>query len=160
MLDDFRPYVFKTTNGGKSWSNITGNLPAKAYVQVVREDPKNPNLLYAGTELGLFASYTGGNEWIRLSLKNLPYVSVHDIKIHPRENDLILATHGRSLWIFDDASIQQMTSELLRQDAHLFPVRSPCVSPRASRAMESVTKSLPDQTLPMERDHLLLKRQA
>ena len=124
MLDDFRPYVFKTTDGGKSWSNITGNLPAKAYVQIVREDLKNPNLLYAGTELGLFASYTGGKEWIRLNLKNLPHVAIHDIKIHPRENDLILATHGRSLWILDDATpIQQMTAELLTRDAHLFPVR-------------------------------------
>ena len=124
MLDDFRPYVFKTTDGGKSWNNITGNLPANAYLQVVREDPKNPNLLYAGTELGLFASYNGGKEWIRLNLKNLPHVAIHDIKIHPRENDLILATHGRSLWILDDASpIQQMTSELLTRDAHLFPVR-------------------------------------
>lgn len=124
MLDDFRPYIFKTADGGKSWKNITGNLPVKAYVQVVREDPKNPNLLYAGTELGLFASYTGGNDWIRLGLKNLPHVSVHDIKIHPRENDLILATHGRSLWIVDDATpIQQMNSELVSRDAHLFPVR-------------------------------------
>lgn len=124
MLDDFRPYVFKTMDGGKSWSNITGNLPAKAYVQVVREDPKNPNLLYVGTELGLFASYTGGNDWIRLGLKNLPFVAVHDIKIHPRENDLILATHGRSVWILDDAApIQQMNSELLSREAHLFPVR-------------------------------------
>ncbi|HEX4901032.1 MAG TPA: hypothetical protein VFV61_10905 [Pyrinomonadaceae bacterium] len=124
MLDDFRPYVFKTMDGGKSWSNITGNLPAKAYVQVVREDPKNPNLLYVGTELGLFASYSGGNDWIRLGLKNLPFVAVHDIKIHPRENDLILATHGRSVWILDDAApIQQMNSELLSREAHLFPVR-------------------------------------
>ena len=79
-------------------------------MQVVREDPNNPNLLYAGTELGLFASYTGGKDWIRLNLKNLPHVAVHDIKIHPRENDLILATHGRSLWILDDATpIQQMS---------------------------------------------------
>lgn len=124
MLDDFRPYVFKTMDGGKSWSNIAGNLPAKAYVQVVREDPKNPNLLYVGTELGLFASYSGGNDWIRLGLKNLPFVAVHDIKIHPRENDLILATHGRSVWILDDAApIQQMNSELLSREAHLFPVR-------------------------------------
>jgi photosystem II stability/assembly factor-like uncharacterized protein len=124
MLDDFRPYIFKTSDGGKSWKNITGNLAAKAYVQVVREDPKNPNLLYAGTELGLFASYSGGNDWIRLNLKNLPHVAVHDIKIHPRENDLILATHGRSLWIVDDATpIQQMSSELVNRDAHLFPVR-------------------------------------
>ncbi len=63
MFDDFRPYIFKTTDGGKSWTNIAGNLPAKAYVQVVREDPKNPSLLYAGTELGLFASYNGGKDW-------------------------------------------------------------------------------------------------
>jgi photosystem II stability/assembly factor-like uncharacterized protein len=124
MLDDFRPYIFKSTDGGKSWSSISANLPATAYVQVVREDPKNPNLLYAGTELGLFASYTGGKDWIRLNLKNLPNVAVHDIKIHPRENDLILATHGRSVWIFDDASpIQQMTSETLSREVHLFPVR-------------------------------------
>jgi photosystem II stability/assembly factor-like uncharacterized protein len=124
MLDDFRPYVFKTTDGGKSWINITANLPSKAYVQVVREDPRNPNLLYAGTELGLFASYTGGKEWIRLELKNLPHVAVHDIQIHPRENDLILATHGRSIWILDDATpIQQMSPELVSREAHLFPVR-------------------------------------
>ena len=124
MFDDFRPYVFKTSDGGNSWRNITGNLPSKAYVQVVREDPKNANLLYAGTELGLFASYSGGNEWIQLNLKNLPNVSVHDILVHPRENDLILATHGRSIWIFDDVSpIQQMTSAILESPVHLFPVR-------------------------------------
>lgn len=124
MFDDFRPYVFKTTDGGKSWRNVAGNLPAKAYVQVVREDPRNPNLLYAGTELGLFASYTAGKDWIALNLKNLPNVSVHDILVHPRENDLILATHGRSIFVFDDATpIQQMTADILKQDAHLFSVR-------------------------------------
>jgi len=124
MFDDFRPYIFKTTDGGKSWTNISGNLPAKAYVQVVREDPKNTNLLYAGTELGLFASYSGGKEWFPLNLKNLPNVSVHDILVHPRENDLILATHGRSIWIFDDASvIQQMTPQILSSNAYLFGVR-------------------------------------
>ena len=124
MFDDFKPYIFKTTDTGKSWTNISGNLPAKAYVQVVREDPKNTNLLYAGTELGLFASYNGGKEWFPLNLKNLPNVAVHDILIHPRENDLILATHGRSIWIFDDASvIQKMTPEIMSGNAYLFPVR-------------------------------------
>ena len=124
MFDDFRPYIFKTVDGGKSWTNIAGNLPAKAYVQVVREDPKNTNLLYAGTELGLFASYNGGNDWLALNLKNLPNVAVHDILIHPRENDLILATHGRSIWIFDDATaIQRMNQQILDSNAHLFPIR-------------------------------------
>ena len=124
MLDDFHPYVFRTTNGGRAWQNVSGNLPAKAYVQVIREDPKAPNLLYAGTELGLFVSYTAGKEWIALNLKNLPNVSVHDILVHPRDNDLILATHGRSIWIFDDATpIQQMTPQILESPVHLFPVR-------------------------------------
>ena len=124
MFDDFRPYIFKTTDGGKSWTNISGNLPAKAYVQVVREDPKNTNLLYAGTELGLFASHNGGKDWIALNMKNLPNVAVHDILVHPRENDLILATHGRSIWIFDDATpIQQMNQQILDSTAHLFPIR-------------------------------------
>ena len=124
MFDDFRPYIFKTTDGGKSWTNISGNLPAKAYVQVVREDPKNTNLLYAGTELGLFASYNGGKDWLHLNLKNLPNVSVHDILVHPRENDLILATHGRSLWIFDDATpLQRMNQQILDSNAYLFPIR-------------------------------------
>ena len=124
MLDDFRPYIYKTSDTGKSWTNISGNLPAKAYVQVVREDPKNTNLLYAGTELGLYASFTGGKEWFPLNLKNLPNVAVHDIVVHPRENDLILATHGRSIWILDDATvIQKMTPQIMSSNAHLFQVR-------------------------------------
>jgi photosystem II stability/assembly factor-like uncharacterized protein len=124
MLDDFRPYVFKTTDGGRTFRNVTGNLPAKAHVWVVREDPKNPRLIYAGTELGLYASYTGGGEWVFLGLKNLPHVAVHDIAVHPRENDLVLGTHGRSIWIFDDATpIQQMTPETAAREAHLFDVR-------------------------------------
>ncbi len=124
MFDDVKPYVFKTTDGGKSFTNITGNLPESGYVHVVREDPKNPNLLYAGTELGLWASYNSGNSWVELNLKNLPKVAVHDIVIHPRENDLILGTHGRSVWIFDDATpLQKTNSELASKDAHLFEVR-------------------------------------
>jgi len=93
MFDDFSPYVFKTTDFGKAWKNISGNLPDKAYVWVVREDPRNPNVIYAGTELGLYVSYDSGKKWIRLSLKNLPTVAVHDILVHPRDNDLILGTH-------------------------------------------------------------------
>jgi photosystem II stability/assembly factor-like uncharacterized protein len=124
MFDDVKPYVFKTTDGGKSFTNITGNLPEAGYVHVVREDPKNPNLIYAGTELGLWVSYNGGNSWVELNLKNLPKVAVHDIVVHPRENDLILGTHGRSVWILDDATpLQKMNSELASKDAHLFEVR-------------------------------------
>jgi len=124
MLDDLKPYVFKTRDFGKTWTNITGNLPDKAYVWVVREDPENPNLIYAGTELGLFASYAGGTNWLKLHLKNLPVVAVHDILIHPRDNDLILGTHGRSIWIFDDATvIQQLDENILGLPVHLFDMR-------------------------------------
>jgi photosystem II stability/assembly factor-like uncharacterized protein len=124
MLDDRRPYVYKTADGGRTFQSITGNLPANAYVHVVREDPKNARLLYAGTELGLYVSYNGGGSWTSLALKNLPSVAVHDIIVHPRDNDLIIATHGRSIYILDDATpVQQLTPEVAREDAHLFDVR-------------------------------------
>ncbi|HVF50849.1 MAG TPA: hypothetical protein VNA19_12225 [Pyrinomonadaceae bacterium] len=124
MLDDFRPYIYKSADNGRTWRNITGNLPEKAHVWIVREDPKNTNLLYAGTELGLYVSYTGGNNWTELNLKNLPRVAVHDILIHPRENDIILATHGRSIYILDDATpIQQTTPQVLASEMFLFDVR-------------------------------------
>ena len=124
MMDDFRPYIYKTADFGRTWTNITGNLPPTAYVQVVREDPKNPKLLYAGTELGLFVSWSGGTMWTRLHLKNLPAVAVHEVLVHPRDNDLVLATHGRALWVFDDATpLQQMTPDIAAKPAHLFPMR-------------------------------------
>ncbi len=124
MFDDFRPYIFHTADGGKSWVNIAANLPAKAYVHIVREDPTEPRVLYAGTEIGLFVAYDGGRNWLPLSLKNLPPVPVHDIVIHPRENDLILATHGRSVAILDDArAVQRMSPEIAARDAHLFEPR-------------------------------------
>jgi photosystem II stability/assembly factor-like uncharacterized protein len=124
MLDDRRPYVYKSTDGGRTFQNITGNLPVNAYVHVVREDPKNARLLYAGTELGLYVSYNGGGSWTSLGLKNLPVVAVHDLIVHPRANDIIIATHGRSIYVLDDATpVQQLTPEVAREDMHLFDVR-------------------------------------
>jgi photosystem II stability/assembly factor-like uncharacterized protein len=124
MLDDLHPYIFKTRDFGKTWTNITGNLPDKAFVWVVREDLENPNLVLAGTELGLFASFSGGTDWIKLHLKNLPPVAVHDILIHLRDNDLILGTHGRSLWILDDITpLQELNSAVLDQLLFLFDIR-------------------------------------
>ncbi len=123
-FDDFHPYIYKTTDFGKTFTNITGNLPANDYLWVVKEDPKNPQLLYVGGELGLQVSFTGGNHWVNLHLKNLPTVAVRDIVIHPRENDLILGTHGRSIWILDDASpLQQINTQVLSESAHLFGMR-------------------------------------
>ena len=125
MFDDFRPYLYKTTDYGKSFVALgTAGLPDSAYLHVVREDPRVPSLLYAGTELGLYASYDTGKTWSSLHGKNLPTVAVHDILVHPRENDLILATHGRALWILDDATaVQTARSADLTRAAQLFPVR-------------------------------------
>jgi photosystem II stability/assembly factor-like uncharacterized protein len=123
-FDDLHPYLYKTTDFGKSWTNITANLSVKDYLWVVKEDPKNPQVLYVGSELGLHVSFNGGAQWVRMHLKNLPPVAVRDIVIHPRENDLILGTHGRSIWILDDASpLQQMNDQVLAQSAYLFNMR-------------------------------------
>lgn len=124
LLDDYRPLIYKTTDRGKSWSLLSAALPAKAYVHILREDPKNPRLLYAGTELGLYVSWDAGETWSPLLLDSLPHVAIDDIVIHPRENDLILATHGRSIMIFDDATpIQQMSRTIADSDAYLFEMR-------------------------------------
>lgn len=124
MLDDFSPYVYRTSDFGRTWVNVTGNLPDNAYVWVVREDPLRPEIIYAGTELGLFISFNRGTRWVKLHMKNFPTVAVHDIIIHPQENDLILGTHGRGLWIFDDISFtREIYQELLEREAHLFRMR-------------------------------------
>ena len=125
MFDDLRPHLFKTEDYGQTWRRIsTEGIPESAWIWALREDPRNPRLLWVGTELGLYATYDGGRQWHRHHLKNLPTVSVHDILIHPRENDLILGTHGRALWVFDDATpLQQWNEDLMEAAAHLFPVR-------------------------------------
>jgi hypothetical protein len=121
--DDLKPYVFVTHDFGKTFQSIVGNLPGFGNVQVIREDPKNRNLLYVGTEFGLFASLDAGKTWKRF-MTNYPTVRTDDILVHPRDNDLIVATHGRSVWIIDDISaLQQMTPEVMSQDAFLFTLR-------------------------------------
>ena len=121
--DDYTPYAYMTTDYGKTWTRITGDLPAKAaWVHVVREDPKNRNLLYIGTEMGAWASWDRGAHWTSLR-GDLPIVPVRDIQIHPRENDILLATHGRGLYILDDAAALQQLSDAMKSDALLFDVR-------------------------------------
>lgn len=121
--DNFTTWVFKTTDYGKTWTNITNNLPKGHTVWLIREDAKNKNLLFVGTEFGLFISLTGGQSW-RPFMNNLPPVAVRDIVIHPRDNDLIVATHGRGLFIMDDITpLQQLTDEVLASDVHMFKNR-------------------------------------
>ena len=119
----FNPWVFKTTDYGKTWTNISGDLPNGHPVYVVREDLKNPNLLFAGTEFAVFYTVDGGRKWQKLN-NNMPTVAVHDLMIHPRDNDLIAATHGRGIWIMDDISpLQQLTELVTSSEAHLFENR-------------------------------------
>jgi photosystem II stability/assembly factor-like uncharacterized protein len=123
LLDDLRPYVFRTEDFGKSFVEIGRGLPENAYVWVLREDARNPELLYAGTELGLYATRDSGKSWERLHLKNLPTVAVHDLLVHPRENDLVVGSHGRGLFLFDDATPIQRLHEATEKPAYLFPIR-------------------------------------
>jgi photosystem II stability/assembly factor-like uncharacterized protein len=121
MFDDMGPHLFRTTDSGKTWTSIIEGLPANAFIWVVREDLKNPQVLYLGTEVGAFVSFNGGGHWSRFDLANLPHVAVRDIFLQPEKNDILLATHGRGIYIFDDATpIQQIAAA---RAATLFPVR-------------------------------------
>ena len=121
--DDLKPYVFVTHDFGKTFQSISANLPPSGNVQVIREDPKNKDLLYVGTEFGLFVSLDAGKSWQKF-MNNYPTVRTDDILVHPRENDLIVASHGRSVWIADDITpLQQLTPAVRESDAALFDVR-------------------------------------
>ncbi len=121
--DDLHPYLFVTRDYGQNFQPVMGNLPASGNVQVVREDPRNRDLLFAGTEFGLFVTLDGGRSWERF-MNNFPTVRTDDILVHPREGDLIVATHGRSLWIADDITpLEQFTPAVAAQDVVLFEVR-------------------------------------
>jgi photosystem II stability/assembly factor-like uncharacterized protein len=117
-LDDFSPYIYRTHDGGKTWQKITAGLPPNVFVNVVREDPVRRGLLFAGTETAAYVSFSDGNQWQSLQL-NLPPASVRDFSIHG--DDLIAATHGRSIWTLDDIMpLRQITAEIARSAAYLF----------------------------------------
>lgn len=123
--DLFKPFVFKTTDFGETWTDISGNLPEEGPVYVIREDLKNKNLLFLGTEFAAFFSLNAGESWTKLSL-NMPTVAFHDLYIHPRDNDLIAGTHGRGIWILDDISpLQQAGAEVMAEPAHVFESARP-----------------------------------
>jgi hypothetical protein len=120
--DDHKPYVFVTRDFGQTWSSIAANLP-EGNVNVIKEDPRNRNLLYLGTEYAFYISLTGGKEWKRF-MTGLPSVRIDDILVHPRDNDLIVGTHGRSIYIIDDITpLQQWSDAVTSADAYLFDVR-------------------------------------
>ena len=103
-LDDFRPYLYKTSDYGKSWKKITNGIPDTAFTRVIREDPNRRGLLYAGTETGLYVSFNDGESWQSLQ-HNLPVVPITDLAVHKGEKDLVAATQGRSFWVLDDLPV-------------------------------------------------------
>jgi photosystem II stability/assembly factor-like uncharacterized protein len=119
-LDDMKPYLYKTTDYGKTWKSLAAGLPADVYLHAVREDPKKKGMLYLGTERGVMMSRDDGASWERLEL-NLPPVAVHDLLV--KNDDLVLATHGRSIWILDDLTpIREMSKDVQAKAVHLFPM--------------------------------------
>jgi hypothetical protein len=120
--DDFNNYIYRTEDYGKTWESVEGDLPANRVARTLREDPKNPNLLYLGTEFGLFISIDRGAHWVELK-SNMPTLPFNDLVIHPRDNDLILGTHGRGVWILDHVNaLQEMSPTILKQQAALFTI--------------------------------------
>lgn len=121
--NNFTPYVYVTEDYGESWRSIAANLPPPGTVNVLREHIQNPNLLFVGTEFGAYFSIDRGGNWVRFE-GNLPTVPVDDIAVHPRENDLIFATHGRGIWILDDITpLEQLSADVLASDFHLSDIR-------------------------------------
>ena len=117
-MDDFTPYIFKTTDFGKTWTKLVNGIPSDNYVHAVRVDPKRPGLLFAGTEKGVYVSFDDGSKWQPLQI-NLPMAPINDLIV--KNNDLVVATHGRSFWILDDISpLRQYSDSIPQQQAHLF----------------------------------------
>ncbi|MEX2531771.1 MAG: hypothetical protein WD960_13470 [Gemmatimonadota bacterium] len=117
---NFEPWIFKTTDWGRTWTSLRANLPADEPVYAIEQDQVNPDLLFAGTEFGIYYTVDGGASWQELDA-GLPTVAVHDIVVHPRDPDLIIGTHGRGIWILDDIQgLQQLTPEVRASRLHLF----------------------------------------
>jgi photosystem II stability/assembly factor-like uncharacterized protein len=120
QLDDFQPYLYKTTDYGKTWTAISRGIPSRAFTRVIREDPNHRNLLVAGTETGMYVSFNGGDNWQSFQL-NLPVVPITDLAFQKREKELVVATQGRAFWIFDDLPLlYQLAAGPPTEDMKLF----------------------------------------
>jgi photosystem II stability/assembly factor-like uncharacterized protein len=148
--DDLRPYVFVTRDFGATWTSIASNLPDRGNVNTIRQDPRNRNLLYAGTEYGFYVSLDEGRSW-KPFMTGLPVVRIDDVLVHPRDNDLVLATHGRGIWIIDDiTALQQLTPQTAAQEVAFFEPRNAVLWKTDTRLSRSVTgaKNFRGQTAP------------
>ncbi len=121
--DDFTPYVLKSTDKGESWTSIASNLPKNGAVNTIIEDPVNPNLLFVGTEWGVYTSIDGGKKWLQMK-SGIPKIKVPDMVIQEREKDLVVASFGRGFFVLDDYSaLREINEELLQKDAHIFDIK-------------------------------------
>jgi len=118
--DDFRPFVYKTADFGETWTSLANNLPDES-INVIREDQKNPTLLFLGTDKAVYVSIDGGQNWTKIK-NNMPTIPVHDLVIHPRENDLVVGTHGRGFFITDISPLQELMPEIFEKEVHLFEI--------------------------------------
>jgi photosystem II stability/assembly factor-like uncharacterized protein len=118
--DDFTPYLYRTTDSGRTWTSISSNLP-QAPVNVVVQDQRNRNLLFVGNDIGVFVSIDDGGSWSRLEA-NLPTVPVQDLLVHPREHDLVLGTYGRGFWVGDVSPLEELSADVLDRPAYLFDI--------------------------------------
>jgi len=123
QVADYKPYVYRSDDFGKTWISIKGDLPAYGYLHTIREDLENRNLLFVGSEFGLFVSFDGGAHWLPYK-GDFPTVAVRDIQIHPRDRDLIIGTHGRGVWIIDDIRLwEKLNVETAKAEAALMDVK-------------------------------------
>lgn len=132
QANDYTNYLARSTDYGQTWTSIVGDLPPFRVLHVIREDLRNPNVLYAGTEFGLFISVDGGSKWLPMR-NNMPNVPINDLTFQPAENDLVLGTHGRGIWILDQVNaIQELSADVMKQNAHVFTI-----NPAVMRRMAS-----------------------
>jgi len=134
---DFAPYIYKTTDYGKTWKKMTSGISAEHFTRVVREDPKHKGILYAGTETGMYISFDNGNNWRSFQL-NLPIVPITDLTI--KDNNLIVATQGRSLWIIDDLSLLHQATSVKKNTNHLFKPKDVYRMGGRARSQKSLTE--------------------
>jgi photosystem II stability/assembly factor-like uncharacterized protein len=118
--DDFRPFLYKTTDFGATWTSLADDLPDRP-INVIFEDKKNPNLLFLGNDGGVYVSIDGGKKWVGMK-NNMPSVPVHDLLVHPRENDLVVGTYGRGLYITDITPLQELNEKILGEDPYFFKI--------------------------------------
>jgi photosystem II stability/assembly factor-like uncharacterized protein len=122
--NDFKNYVYRTIDFGKTWASIADDLPLERVARTVREDPRNANLLYLATEFGLFISPDAGVHWLPLRSANMPTMPFNDVQVHPRDNALVLASHARGIWILDQVNaLQELTAAVVAKASHLFSIQ-------------------------------------